>query len=63
VSEHPAQRWMTNLRERADATPILVWNGLVTRMRRTDPGPGAVGELNPGSRRQRLRGRKPLRGG
>ena len=35
MSERPPQRRVANRRERADATPVLVWNGLVTRMRRT----------------------------
>ena len=35
VSERLPQRPVANGHERADATPILVWNGLVTRLRRT----------------------------
>ena len=34
MSERPRQRRAANRRERVEA-PILVWNGLVTRMRRT----------------------------
>jgi hypothetical protein len=35
VSERAPQGEEANRRERGDATPILVWNGLVTRMRPT----------------------------
>jgi hypothetical protein len=35
VSERPQKGQLANRRERGDATPILVWNGLVTRLRWT----------------------------
>ena len=58
MTERPPQRRVANRRERADATPILVWNGLVTRMRRKGaerPKSAQAGEIeggDPGMRRE-----------